>query len=523
MVPVAGGRLVEADRAQPDRWFDNALALATVVAATALVVHRLDVSAWFDEAYSYGMSTQTFSSYLTRWLWGSESNMVAYYLTLRAWLGGLSLAGVAPVEVLLRLPSALFAVGASLMVYLLGRRLFGRVAGLVAAGLYMTNFLQMILAQTARAYTLQLLVLAIAWWCLFSALESGGRRRWVAYGAAVVLSVYSDLFSGLVVAAQVVTLVLLALVPGPWASRVRSQARPIVVTVAVSFVLVLPLVVDSALHGGPVWVPPATLHDVRTALSTMAGNSHGYEGLALGLGALAALGAAIAYVPGWARFSLGSKEALGSVVALAMWFAVPMVLSFAVTQKHLNLHLFYPRYLVVVVPPMALLVGAGVSALRIRALQAVAVVLLAVVAYPPLATYYELSQVQDFKDPVLWLEHRYQPGDGIVCYPEVQCAIPVAYYLVAYPGRARLDSASLGNFSWEGNSSVTVTSANLKAYEANHSRIFFVYAPLGRVGAPDAQAHDLQQLLSQDGYRVVDQTTAHATSSDTTVLEFQKL
>ncbi|HWO45846.1 MAG TPA: glycosyltransferase family 39 protein, partial [Methylomirabilota bacterium] len=117
------------------------------------------------------MSTQSWQSFFSRWVWGSESNMFLYYLILRGWLGLLKLVGVAPNEVLLRLPSAVFAVGAAVVVFALGRRLFGRIAGLVAGGLFLANFLQMILAQTARAYSLGLLLMCVSWLALFIALE----------------------------------------------------------------------------------------------------------------------------------------------------------------------------------------------------------------------------------------------------------------------------------------------------------------------------------------------------------------
>jgi len=103
------------------------------------VFHRLDIGVWFDEAYSYGMATQSWSSFLSRWAWGSESNMFLYYVILRGWLGVLKLIGVAPTEVLLRLPSALFAVAGAVAVFALGRRLFGRVAGIIAGGLFLAN------------------------------------------------------------------------------------------------------------------------------------------------------------------------------------------------------------------------------------------------------------------------------------------------------------------------------------------------------------------------------------------------
>ncbi len=86
--------------------------------------------------------------------------MILYYLVLKAWLGVTGLVGLAPSETVLRVPSAVFAVAAAVVVYLLGRRLFGPIAGLVAAGLYLSNFLQMGVAQLARSYSLELFLLA---------------------------------------------------------------------------------------------------------------------------------------------------------------------------------------------------------------------------------------------------------------------------------------------------------------------------------------------------------------------------
>src|SRR3989441_13009482 len=83
-----------------------------------------------------------------------------------------------------------FAVAAAVVVYLLGRRLFGRIAGLVAAGLYLANFLQMGVAQLARSSSLELFLLALSWYALFAALTARGsaRRWWALFVASSVLA-----------------------------------------------------------------------------------------------------------------------------------------------------------------------------------------------------------------------------------------------------------------------------------------------------------------------------------------------
>jgi uncharacterized membrane protein len=138
------------------------------IASAAAVFYRLGFSVWFDEADSWGLSTQPLRMVIGRYFLGTEVNMVLYYGLLRLWLWVTGLLGVAPTEIVMRLPSALFGVATAVVVYLLGRRLFGRIGGLVAGGVYLTNFLQIIMAQMARAYTLQLMLLSIAWYALFA-------------------------------------------------------------------------------------------------------------------------------------------------------------------------------------------------------------------------------------------------------------------------------------------------------------------------------------------------------------------
>jgi hypothetical protein len=462
------------------------------------------------------MSTQSWQSLFSRWVWGSESNMFFYYVLLRGWLGLLKLVGAAPNEVLLRLPSAVFAIAAAVVVFWLGRRLFGRVAGLVAGGLFLANFLQMILAQTARAYSLGLLLMCVSWLALFIALEKNSTRWWALYVAAGVLSVYSLLFSGLVIVSHVLAVGALLVLPTPWRAMARSALRRYAVSTALTFLFVLPVGIDAAVHGGPVWVPPAHFNDVRLFIHVLAGGSRAYEYLVFATAGLAFVLAAAVYVPRLAKLTRGSAATFGAAVALGSWFATPIVISFALTRPGLNLHLFYPRYLVVVVPPLCLLAGLAVQALPLRALQALLALALAVVAWTPLMDYYAVAQVQDFKDPMSWMQQRYQAGDGIVCDPDVECGIPVGYYLDASSGPAHLDLDSPGRFSWEGTSTIAMTPETLSTYQAQHRRIFFIYGPLGQNPTQDATDMALRADLAGAGYRLIDYVEARGSGGVTT-------
>jgi hypothetical protein len=198
-----------------------------------------------------------------------------------------------------------------------------------------------------------------------------------------------------------------------------------------------------------------------------------------------------------------------------------MAVAFALTQERLNLHLFFSRYLVVVVPSFCLLAGLAVSALPSRLAQLAAVLALIAVAWSPLTNYYEVAQVQDFQRPVAWIQSRYQTGDGVVCAPEGQCGIPMGYYFVAYPGRAHLDPDSPGRWDWETYKWNPVTVDSIDQYAARHRRIFYVFAPLGRGDVAAGESGRFTATLASHGYRAADRITAHANSADTTVILFE--
>jgi uncharacterized membrane protein len=493
--------------------------------AAGLVLYRIDISLWYDETFSYGVSTQPWHTFLGHYLWGVEANMALYYAVLRGWLWLTGVLGLNPVEVIVRLPSAVFAIAATVVLYLLGKRLGGWVAGAIAAGLYATNFLQLIVAQSARSYSLQLLLLGLSWYCLLAALDGGPhqRRWWVGYVASSTLAVYAALFSGLVLTAQVVAIAFMLLWPGPWQARVRAALRPFVASLVLIGVLLVPIAVDAAVHGGPNdWIRPAHFGDIRTFFLFISGNSIWYERLVIATGVLAGLLAIFS----WARPQLASRvttanpESLASVIALSCWLVVPIVLSFALTRPGLNLHLFFHRYLIVVVPAICLLVGLGVSALRWRAVQLVLAVLLAVVAVPQVPQYYKAAKVQEFHQPTLWIQQRYQPGDGLICDPVVQCGVPMSYYLAAYPGPAHFDPDSPGRFIWENTSWVPVDIDRVLAYAAAHRRVFLIFAPIGNGTAAADEAKALESSLSQR-YAEIDRVTAQAPAVDCSVFLYR--
>lgn len=184
---------------------DTSLRDALIVAgltllALALRLARLDFQPlWWDEGYSVWFANQPLAEMLR--LTALDIHPPLYYALLGGWS---QLLGLAPVA--LRLFSVVAGVVAIPLIYVAGRALAGRRAGLLAAGLLAINPLHIFYSQEVRMYGLVvvwsiLAVLAAARWLGIG--ETGHRRSrgWLAvYVAAVTLALYTQYYAGLLAA-----------------------------------------------------------------------------------------------------------------------------------------------------------------------------------------------------------------------------------------------------------------------------------------------------------------------------------
>ena len=131
-----------------------------------------------------------------------DPNMGLYYVLLHFWtrVFGYSEAAVRSMTVVL----AGFAVP---VMYLLGRRLFGRSAGIVAALLLAMAPFFVQYEQTARSYALVVLLVLLSSYFFVAELERPSRATLVAYVLASVLAVYAHYFAAFVLVVQALTLI----------------------------------------------------------------------------------------------------------------------------------------------------------------------------------------------------------------------------------------------------------------------------------------------------------------------------
>ncbi len=454
-------------------------------------IYRLGVpSVWFDEAFSVELASQPLPL-LWHIIFGLEPNMQLYYLFLHAWLGLTGLLGLHATEFVVRFPSAIFAALSTLIVFSLGQQFLGSPVGLVAAGLYMLNDLQLIYAQQARSYSLQLLLICLAWYAFLRVLTVTSRQGlwWLCFSVATTLAIYAHLFSLVILLAQMCAYAGLFCLPQPWRDRVRGQMPAFLISLSAIFLCILPLLLHLDMFKTS-WLPVPHLLDVAHLLLAISGTNRIYL---LALAACCGLSLLAAVLPVYSRGGAcprpgtacprpGTSPFLPIGFALLCWLVVPVVTSYTISQG--SLRLFAPRYLVTILPALFLLVGMGMVGLRWRRVQLVLTLLLWFLALSVVPYYYRSAQVEDWNVTALWIEQHYQAGDGLVCYDnalEQGCQISIEYYFQAYPSAAHFSADTPGAFSWRSfgsaNPDAAVDTHVLATYGANHPHSLPLYWP----------------------------------------------
>ncbi len=498
---------------------DHALPGVIGVVALALNFYRLDgFDVWYDEATSYGYASQPLSVMVHAFFSAGSNialpNMTLYYFFLHFWVGLLDFLGVGPTGAALRAPSAVFAASSVVVVYFLGRRFFDRLVGIVGAGLYLCSYLQLYAAQQVRAYGLLMLLLCAAWYAFFATLDAqDGRRRtvWsIVYTGLMVLAITDHLWSAFVIAGQMVAFGAMLILPGPLHDRVRRSLFQFAISFGILSIYIAPLFLYAVHHGGEsTWIPPAHLGDLIGFFAFEAGGGRFQPAaiLILMLLSICANGSAwLGYLPQLtggieaARVTLQSaaRRLLArprpGILAVCCWLVIPTTVTFVLTQLYLNLHVFYVRYLMAVSPAFYLLVAAGVASLRWRIAQyALAVVVVAVALIHAPDYYASQAAYPDYHAPALWLEQRYEPGDGLACDQSDTCAIPMQYYLQLYRGPAHFDADSPGGWNWDIPGGIPNDSAALAAYSAKHTNVCLLISG----ATPESQV--IQQWFSSHG------------------------
>jgi mannosyltransferase len=183
---------------------DSALMLwGIVVLGAALRLIALGAkSFWLDEIASVVIARMPGNSFW-HWLWTEEGNMALYYVMLRPWLG------IHLGESTVRLLSVVPGIATLPIMYLLGKRLFGRNVGLLVALFFALSTCSVVYSQEARGYSWLLLGTIVSTYLFARLIDRPTYAMALGYALAAAVTFYFHYFGLLVPLAHAVSLVAL--------------------------------------------------------------------------------------------------------------------------------------------------------------------------------------------------------------------------------------------------------------------------------------------------------------------------
>ena len=197
------------------------VALVAAIAGVALwlrLVHLGTPSLWWDELVQIRTAERPLAAVLGTVRIGVSPNagsagaMPADYLLLHAYLRATPAPAPERLEAYFRTPACAASVAAVLALYILGRSLFGRATGALAAWLLALSLPAILYAAEVRSYSLLTLATIVDVAAFASVVRAPERAaRWLGHLAANVFYVFTGIFGLLVVGVQYVILAVLGL------------------------------------------------------------------------------------------------------------------------------------------------------------------------------------------------------------------------------------------------------------------------------------------------------------------------
>ncbi len=436
-------------------WVLAALLLLLAIGA-ALRLYRIErESAWYDEVITVsGIGAESLRGFFEHWRY-TNWNAVPVYYTIQYFWGR----HVCSSFLGFRALSVLFSLLTVPVIYLLGRHLFGRRAGLVAALCFLLSGVHIYQAQEVRNYSLTTLAAALCAYSFVRLLEKPAPSRYFWNAFANVFLVWTHLFGCYLLVAAGCTLLLFRLrrfkQTAAWFALNLALMAPSLLWIT-TFEPIryyepppprLWMIVNNALTD--VWsptlvfgIPPGYEWQVRpTAWTQFFAQSNGYVDNAL----LAVFLAAAAFAagtmlrrrsaPAFAPDAAPSRNEAALLAFLLCWLILPGVILFALAWTW-RTDIFAAKYTTYSSLAAYLLAGGAVERLPGRTLRVAAVTLLAVLFAHRYGLTLTHPQRPDWYAATDTIKADYRDGDPLVIYPDWQAQV-LEYNMRPHAVRAR--------------------------------------------------------------------------------------
>ena len=410
---------------------ENYLVLLIFVAGLVLRLYTIgSESIWYDEAVSVAVSKLGFVEHL-RWITEvDDNNPPLYYTFLHLWVQVFGYS-----ETSVRMPSAIFGALSILVIYALGKLLFDKKTGLVAAAILAVSIFNIMFSQEARAYSLMAFLALLSFYYLVRMTVSDKRIYAAAYVVSSVCLVYSHYYGIFVMLGQSLWFFTMLLFRKRAGALGLSKWLLLQVVVVLLFLPCSYLLIrnTAAIQKG-FWISEPGFRDIVGYFRLYAG-TYFLLWLSLFFIFLSIAGPRLAkrvkklerffggddYDPEGPLIPYGWRINLLLIWIVAVVF-VPLVIS------HISSPILIYRYTIASAPAFYILTARGISGLRMDIAIVLIVALIAGLSFPGLKRYYVEAEKYDWREAMTYIQEEAGPGDLVLTYPSFEVE-PAAYYM----------------------------------------------------------------------------------------------
>ena len=453
------------------RLLNAAVVVAPALLGLALCLYQITTrSLWLDESATVAIASQhgaAFGSAVAH----DGGNMLAYYALMHVVIALFGSGALA-----IRLPAALATAVTVAVVGMLGLRLANRRAALLAGVLTAVSLSMVYWGQNARGYAPMIALVAASFLALLAVLEGrGGWRAWLGYVIVTTAAVYFGLEAVLVLPAQLVALI--------W---FRHRWRPVLSAMLVTAACCIPLAVLATERGSSqlFWVPSPSfriLVQVVQALTSSGIQPSFYTATTTALLVLTLVLLLAAAIRTWDVARAGGV--VWRPALMLAWLLVPAAV--ALLESAVGQSIFQPRYLLVSLPAVSLLLGWTLTDRRFpRWLSLGVIVALIALRSLQLAPAYGVSP-ENWRGATAYVLAHSRPGDCAAFYP-LDNRQAFRYYLKDFDRAPRpiLPAAPWREVRPFVENYTSLSSAQLAQVSRECGRVWLFASHEGRVGGP---------------------------------------
>jgi len=434
-------------------------------------------SYWVDEMSTVVEGQQSIQQVLAS---GRLDQPPAYYLPFHFWV---KIFGTA--EVGTRSFSTLIGIVSIILIYLIGRELFGKSVGLLSAFLMAISQFQVYYSQQARYYSFFEFSTLLSF--LFFILALGSKRKiyFVLYGIASLIMVYSHAYGLFILAAQGIFFIL------QW-KKYRNMIAIWFICQVVILLAIIPYFYPMVFGGGGVggvvdtnigrMAAPSLLDPLRSIYRFImsARGDRSWEVMLINYAV-----AALFFVAGiWIYAVRQGKETFldaarswfvdlqklhdlkNKLLLMTCWLLCPIMIPFVVSLVFLPMYL--DRYTISAAPALYLLLALGIFSIRKTMPIAISLGVLVIMIAPSLGHYYATDVHEQWKEVAEYVDENSKPGDVIVIAPNQGIGIEQRTFNWYYEGD--LQNYGLGSKLMD---SVAISDA-LEPTISGHDRLWVI-------------------------------------------------